>query len=462
MSLNRREFTASASLASLALAAGAAQAAEKDAGSSKKDGPLRVGFIGLGNRGDQVHDAFLQQSDVKITAVCDMYQPYLDFAASKVKEKQGHEPFATKDYKELLKRADVDAVAICTPDHWHGLMTAHALLADKDVYVEKPLGINIAEGRKLVDLAKARNKIVQVGIQRKSSALCREVVERIQAGDIGRVSVVRCFHVQNETPLGIGSPADSEPPPGFDWDAWQGPAKEHPYNKNRGFYRFRWFYDYSGGQLTNFGVHYLCLIHWALGVSAPHSVVAMGGKYVNFDNREVPDTLEVVWTYPTKQGDTLVTFSQFNATGQGGAARPCEIEFRGTKGTLYFTTSGYEIVPDNITPNEFPARSPIDRELERGYRKGSKPEIEPLKIAGKVLDGDHARNFVDAVKSRTEPSCPLEFGHRVTTAAQMANIALRTKQYLLWDAKKEQFTNNDAANAYLAAEYRKGYEWPKG
>ncbi|MGC4006254.1 MAG: hypothetical protein QM811_25305 [Pirellulales bacterium] len=190
------------------------------------------------------------------------------------------------------------------------------------------------------------------------------------------------------------------------------------------------------------------------------AVTAMGGKYVDYDNREVPDTLEVLWTYPTKAGDVLVTFSQFNANGAGGGARPCEVEFRGTKGTLYFTTSGYEIVPEAITPNEFPARTPLDRELERGYRKGAKAEIEPVKIAGRVLDADHARNFVDAIRKGVEPSCPLEFGHRVTSAAQLANIALRTKSYLEWDAVKERCLNNDAANALLDGEYRTPLKWP--
>src|SRR5205814_515625 len=121
-----------------------------------------------------------------------------------------------------------------------------------------------------------------------------------------------------------------------------GPAPFKPYNKNRTFYRFRWFYDYSGGQLTNFGVHYMASIHWALGLSAPQAVVAIGGKFANYDNREVPDTLEVMWHYP---GDTLVTFSQYNATAAPAPARPCELEFRGTKGTLYLDLHGDEIVP---------------------------------------------------------------------------------------------------------------------
>src|SRR5262249_48167147 len=219
----------------------------------------------------------------------------------------------------------------------------------------------------------------------RSSDYCKEAADLIRSGAIGHVTVARAFHVQNEWPQGIGRPADGDPPKDFDWDAWVGPAPLRKYNKNRTFYRFRWFYDYSGGQMTNFGVHYLDMIHWALGVTAPLSAVAMGGKFADYDNREVPDTMEGVWTYPAngkEKKPTLVTFSQFNATGATPAGRPCEIEFRGTRGTLYLFGRGYEVVPEVITPNEFSARTPLDRVTERNYRKGAKPVIEPKKGTG--------------------------------------------------------------------------------
>src|SRR5436305_7862488 len=298
--LTRRSFTTTAALTGL----GTALAADRVRGASER---VRLGFIGLGNRGDQVLDAFLQHKDADIVAVCDIYQPYLDFAAKKI----GTSPQQFHDYRKLLDRHGLDAVVVCTPDHWHALMTVHACQAGKDVYVEKPLSLCIAEGRRMAEAARSHKRIVQVGIQRRSSAWCKEAAEFIRGGGIGKVTVARCFHIQNEWPRGIGNPPDGEPPAGVDWDAWLGPAPKVRYNKNRTFYRFRWFYDYSGGQLTNFGVHYLDMIHWALGVNTPLSVVAMGGKYVMQDNREVPDTLEVMWTYPN---NTLVTFSQFNAT----------------------------------------------------------------------------------------------------------------------------------------------------
>lgn len=443
--MTRRTFTTTA-----AVAATTALSAGRVLGANER---VRVGFIGLGNRGDQVLSAFLEHKDCEVAAVCDIYQPYLDFASKKV----GTNPQQFTDYKKLLDKKDLDAVVIVTPDHWHALMSVEACAAGKDVYVEKPLSLCVAEGRAMVKAARDHKRVVQCGIQRMSSAFCQEAAEVIRSGGIGKVTAVRAFHVQNEWPKGIGSPPDEDAPKGFDWDKWLGPAPARKYNKNRTFYRFRWFYDYSGGQLTNFGVHYLAQIQASLGADAPKAVVALGGKFANYDNRDVPDTMEVLWHYP---GDTLVTFSQFNATGAQPAAKPCEIEFRGTKGTMYFRTKGYEIVPEVVTPNEFAARTPLDRTIEKGWRTGAKPQIEAKKVDGVIRDADHARNFLDCVKSRKAPTCDIEYGHRCTTAALVANIAHRTRTYLEWDAKAERFTNSEAANKLLSYEYRKPYTFP--
>ena len=443
--ITRRDFTKTAAAATTT-----ALSASRVWGANER---VRVGFIGLGNRGDQVLSAFLTHKDCDVVAVCDIYQPYVDFAAKKI----GTNPQQFSDYQKLLEKKDLDAVVIVTPDHWHALMCVEACAAGKDVYVEKPLSLCVAEGRAMVKAGREHKRVVQCGIQRMSSPMCQEAAEVIRSGGIGKVTAVRAFHVQNEWPKGIGSPPDGNPPAGFDWDKWLGPAPMRKYNKNRTFYRFRWFYDYSGGQLTNFGVHYLAQIQASLGVDAPKAVVALGGKFANYDNREVPDTMEVLWHYP---GDTLVTFSQFNATGAAPAAKPCEIEFRGTKGTMYFRPSGYEIVPEMVTPNEFAARTPIDRSVEKGWRTGAKAQIEAKKVDGVIRDADHARNFLDCVKSRKTPTCDVEYGHRCTTAALIANIAHRTKSYLEWDATVERFTNNEGANKLLSYEYRKPLKFP--
>ncbi len=366
--LSRREFVRATAAAGMSTAL----SARRVSGANDR---IRVGFVGLGNRGDQVLDAFLVHKDCQVVAVCDICPPYLDFAATKI----GGSPARFSDYRKLLDAKDVDAVAICTPDHWHALQMIQACQAGKDVYVEKPLSLCVEEGRQMVGAARKYNRVTQVGIHRRSAPFCQEAAAVVRSGALGRITVARCFHIQNEWPKGIGNPPDGRPPEGFDWDAWLGPAPMRPYNKNRTFYRFRWFYDYSGGQVTNFGVHYIDMIHSALGVDAPLAVTAMGAKLALDDNRDIPDTLEVLWTYP---GGTLVTFSQFNASAPPAGLRDGEIEFRGTKGTLYLRGDGYEVVPDSLTPNEFPARMPTDRALERGYRTGSRAGDRAARIPG--------------------------------------------------------------------------------
>jgi predicted dehydrogenase len=309
----------------------------------------------------------------------------------------------------------------------------------------------------MVEAARRHRRVTQVGLQRRSSPFVREACELVRGGGIGKVTVARAFHIQNEWPHGLGNPPDEPAPANLDWDAWLGPAPRRPYNRNRAFYRFRWFYDYSGGQLTNFGIHYLDVIHWALGQDAPRAVTAMGGKFAMTDNREVPDTLEVLWHYP---GDTLVTFSQFNTTAAPAGLRNGEIEFRGTLGTLYLQANGYEVVPDNLSPNEIPARTPVNRALERGYRTGSRPRITPRQARGRTETADHARNFLDCVRSRARCNCDIEQGHRDTTAAQIGNIAHQVRAYLEWDAGAERFTNHAAANRRLRYEYRPPYRLP--
>jgi predicted dehydrogenase len=444
--LTRRDFGKSAAFASAATAL----AASRTPGANAR---IRLGFIGLGNRGDQVLDAFLEHRDAEVAAICDIYQPYLDFAANKI----GTHPRQLRDYRRLLDMRDLDAVVICTPDHWHALQTIHACEAGKDVYVEKPLSLCVVEGRKMVEAARRHGRVTQVGLHRRSSGFVRQACELVRAGRIGKVTVARAFHIQNETPRGIGNPPDEPVPANLDWEAWLGPAPRRAYNRNRAFYRFRWFYDYSGGQLTNFGVHYLDVIHWALGQDAPRAVTAMGGKFALTDNREVPDTLEVLWHYPA---DTLVTFSQFNASAARAGVRGGEVEFRGTLGTLYLQGNGYEVVPENLTPNEFPAHTPVNRALERGYRTGARPQMQPQSVRGRADTSAHARNFLDCVRSRQRCTCDIEQGHRDTSAALIANIAHRTKSYLEWDASAERFTNNPAANRLLSYEYRAPYRLP--
>ena len=410
---------------------------------------VRLGLIGVGNRGDQVHTAFLEYSDQQVVAVCDLREDYMELAAKKSRTS----PASFKDYRRMLELRDLDAVVIATPDHWHALQTIDACHAGKDVYVEKPLSLTVVEGRKMVEAATRNKRVVQVGINRRSSKICHEAAELVRSGGIGRVTVARCEHVVNEWPLGIGNPPDEKPPAGVDWDLYLGPAPKAAFNQNRAFYRFRWFYHYSGGQLTNNGVHYLDMIQWALGHDAPLAVTAIGGKYAIEDNREIPDTMEVLWEYP---GKTLVIFSQFNCNSAPVRDRSHVLaEFRGTKGTLYAYDGSYEVVPEQNAAQAIPAANPLDRTTGKSYSASRQPAIEPLSVKGASNSTlAHVRNFLDCVKSRAKCNCDIETGHRSTTATILGNIAHRTESHLKWDRNAERFTNSEAANRLLHYNYR--------
>jgi predicted dehydrogenase len=411
---------------------------------------VRMGYIGLGNRGDQVHGGFLEHGDQQTVAVCDLRDDYMDFAIKKSRTT----PKKYTDYRQLLDDQDVDAVAISTPDHWHALMFVQACRAGKDVYVEKPLCLTVHEGRKMVDVARETKRVTQVGLNRRSAKVLQEGAELVRSGYIGEVTVAKGYNIRNEWPNGIGNPPNSPPPSEKEWDQWLGPAPYVPYNPNRSFYNFRWFYDYSGGQLTNFGVHYVDQIRWFLGKESPKSVMAMGGKFQVKDNREIPDTLEVVWDF----GGVLVMFCQVNANGAPGNIRNAEIELRGTKGTMYMNADSWEVVPEKVTEMAVPARTPLDRNVENAYTPSRKTLIEPRQAKGSAHPAAHARNFLDCVKSRAKCNSDILDGHVSTSATQIANIALRTHSVLDWDAKAEKFTNHAKANQYLSYSYRAPYK----
>ena len=412
---------------------------------------VRMGYIGVGNRGSEVHQAFLEYGDATTTAICDLRDDYLDYAAAKARTT----PKRYKEYKQLLDDKNVDAVMIASPDHWHALMFIDACNAGKDVYVEKPLSLTVVEGRKMVEAAARTGRVAQVGTHRRSSPFLKEVAEMVRAGEIGHVTMAKCYDINNEFPTGIGNPPGGPAPSDWEWDHWLGPAPKVPYNPNRTYYKFRWFYNYSGGQLTNYGVHYMDMIRWCLGQDAPRTVVALGGKFAVKDNREIPDTLEVVWEFG---GPTLVVFNQCNANGAPGNIRNSEIELRGTKGTLYLNEHEWEIVPEKFLETGRFARTPLDRTTERAQRAGRKAAMEPRKAEKRLnLTMLHARNFLDCVKSRGKCNADILTGHLSTSATLLGNIAHKTQSCLKWDAAKER-TGNPAADALLQYQYRAPYK----
>jgi predicted dehydrogenase len=410
-----------------------------------------MGYIGVGNRGDQVHTAFLEYGDCQTVAVCDLRDDYMDFAVKKSRAT----PKKYKEYKKLLEDQDVDAVVIATPDHWHALQFIDACEAGKDVYIEKPLSLTVVEGRKMVETAERTRRVVQVGTQRRSAQVVQAAVEFVRSGALGQVTVARCYDIQNEWPNGIGNPSDGPPPSEWEWDQWLGPAPKVPYNPNRTYYKFRWFYNYSGGQLTNFGVHLVDTIRWCLNLASPRKVTAIGGKYAVKDNRDIPDTLEVLWEY---DGPTLVAFAQINANAAPGNLQDAEMELRGTKATMYIHQDRWEVVPEGTTEMIKFALNPLDRVAPRAYARSKKPSAERKVVKGSVwADNAHARNFLDCVKSRAKCNADILTGHISTSACLIANIAHKTESTLKWDAGAERFTNNPDANRFLHYPYRAPY-----
>jgi predicted dehydrogenase len=439
--LTRRDFTRGAALATAA-------SYSKIMGANDR---VLVGYIGLGNRGDQVHDAFLETGSNETVAVCDLREDYMDFAIKKSRAN----PKKYKAYRDLLADNSVDAVVIATPDHWHALMMIDACNAGKDVYVEKPLSLTVVEGRRMVEVAERTKRVVQVGTQRRSSPFLKEAAEFVRGGGIGQVTMVSSSHIENQWPNGIGNPPDSSPPSEWEWDHWLGPAPMVPFNKNREFYKFRWFYNYSGGQLTNYGVHNVDMLRWCLGQDSPRSVTAVGGKYAVKDNREIPDTLQVIWEW---DGPTLMLFTHHDCNDSPVNAQGAEMELRGTKGTMYIHGSRWEVVPQKITEMPYFARTPVDREQERPYRPSKKAVIEPKMAKGTDSTVLHARNFLECIKSRGKCNADILTGHLSTSATLIGNIAYKTQSLLKWDARAERFTNNEGANRLLQYKYRAPYK----
>jgi predicted dehydrogenase len=412
---------------------------------------IRVGFIGVGNRGDQLLDAFGRQPDVEIAALCDVYEPYLQRDASAIHERykaMGRIPRMrttvpaavprVRDFRRLLERTDVDAVCIATPDHWHAAQTIQALQAGKDVYVEKPLTITLVEGRKMVDAQRRAGRVVQVGLNRRGSPVYQQLLPLVRDGLIGKVTLARAYRVDNMHPNGIGRMKPEAPPPGFDWDMWLGPRASRPYQFNIAPYRFRWWKDYSS-QMGNWGVHYMDAIRWLIGERAPAAVSAHGGRFVVDDDRTIPDTMETTFEMP---GGALVIFGIY----EGGGGNPIsggEIELVGTKGTLVASEDGWALRPSRA--GQFQDwKALVEPREARPAGAGAEASTERL-----------VRNFLDCVKSRGTPWCPLEEGHRSTSFAHLANIALETKTRIEWDADTEQAKGNAAANGLLHYEYRK-------
>lgn len=424
--MNRRDFTKR----TMAAGAGTALSRTRILGANDR---VNLGLIGCGDRGTDVWTRFLKQPDLQPVAVCDVYEPYLNRAAKAAATsslaKHG-------DFRRLLESKEVDAVLIGTPDHWHALQTILACEAGKDVYCEKPLSLTIREGRKMVEAARRHNRVVQTGSQQRSGLHYQEAVRLIQQGGIGAVHKITAGYTRNAMPgfkpeevLGPGK----ECPKDLNWDMWLGPAPAAPYDPFRCHYHFRWFWDYSGGQMTNWGAHNLDIARWALNARGPVSVSAYGGRYEIKDGGQTPDVQEVLYNF----SDCIVSWTgrEVNRT------RDEYLVFHGTKGTLNIMRNGYTIEPET-------------------WRKREKPEIEPATMKGDPNESQalHIRNFLDCIKSRKRPIADVEEGHLTAVMCHLGNIATRLGRSLKWDADREQFVGDREADQMLFRPYRKPWK----
>ncbi|MGH9663206.1 MAG: Gfo/Idh/MocA family protein, partial [Bryobacteraceae bacterium] len=390
------------------------------------NGRIRMGVVGCGGRGHEDLRTFLKQPDVEPVAICDVYDKFRERGVAMTEGRAK----GLKDFRKLLEQKDIDAVLVATPDHWHALVTVAACEAGKDVYCEKPLALSVGEGRKMVEAARRHKRVVQTGSQQRSGSHYAQAVKLIQDGGIGEVHRIRAGMQRNIYPGLKPTELAGGLTPALDWDMWLGPAPKIPFDPFRCIYNFRWFWDYSGGQMTNWGAHHLDIARWIVGAVAPSEVSGFGGRYALIDGGQTPDVQEVTYQFPK----VVVSWTSSEiAEGKGFT-----LDIYGTKGMLTLLRSGFHVKP----------------EMTGSSKSNRHPAMEALEVKGGNLNDAHARNFLDCVKSRQRPNADVEEGHRSAVMCHLGNISMRLGRSLKWDAETEQVTGDAEANGWLTRPYR--------
>ncbi|VTR97505.1 Gfo/Idh/MocA family protein [Tuwongella immobilis] len=418
---NRREFLGSAlGAAGFAMSLPALTYQHAFCADTPPSESIRMASIGVGGQGKSNLKAFLK----RVVAVCDVDSKRLAEAADTVKKANG-DCGAEKEYRRLLDRKDIDAVIVSTPDHWHALPTIDACLAGKDVYCEKPLTLTIAEGQAMVKAARQTNRIVQTGSQQRSDDRFRQACELVRNGVLGKIHTVKVGIPK----VNFSGPAvaDSDAPAELDYDLWLGPAPKRPYNSKRVHYLFRFFWDYSGGQMTNFGAHHLDIAQWGLGMdeSGPIAVEAKA-KFHPQKWYEVPEHFEAIYTYA---GGIKLICSQ---------SLPGGTEFIGEKGSIFVTRGKITGTPEELLKAKLPA--------------------DATKL---YVSKNHHQNFLDCIRSRKLPICDVAIGHRSATVCHLGNIAIRLGRAIQWDPKTETIVGDSDAAAWVARPYRAPWKLPE-
>lgn len=415
---SRRQFLAGASLG----LAGLLWGAKSSKGQAAPSDRITIACLGVGGMGGGHLGQLLGMSEVEVTAVCDVDQTRLDKAVGRTKGRaKGYQ-----DYRELLADAECDAVCIASPDHWHATLAIAAMSAGRDVYVEKPLAHNVGEGQAMVLAARAHDRVVQLGTQQRAGEQWRHCVELIQSGVLGEVKHVRAFIPPSR--LSRWAP-DAPPPAGLDWDLWQGPAPSHDYNVNRCHGVWRYFWDYGGGQMTDWGVHHIDIVQWAMGQDRPRTIEARGTYYPGVYG-QTPYELEVHYEYDGFRLD----WTQLAGQRVDPEWHTNGIYFYGSDANLYIDRQGYKLWPDSF------------REPPLGFGDVHLPRV-----------ASHWHNFLECVRTRQRPASDVAIGHRSTTTAMLGNIAFRCGRKLHWDGDAEHFLGDPAADRLLTRTPRAPY-----
>jgi predicted dehydrogenase len=401
---------------------------------------LNIGAVGIKGMGWADVSAARKIPGVNLVAICDIDKSVIDQRLNGL-QKEGVDTSKIKvysDYRKLLEQKDIDAVIIGTPDHWHALIMIDACQAGKDVYCEKPVGNSIGECRSMVSAAEYYKKVVQAGQWQRSQQHFKDAVDFVQSGQLGMIRTVKVWCYQ-----GWMSPqpkvADSAPPPGVDYDMWLGPATKRPFNASRFHFHFRWFWDYAGGLMTDWGVH--LLDYGLLGMKAefPKTIAALGGRFAYPDlAQETPDTLTTLYEF---DGFNMVWDSAMGIDN-GSYGKDHGIAYIGNNATLVLYRGGWEVIEEKNSKN-----------------KVSKPFTKPSENGLQA----HMQNFVDVVKSRKveDLKCSIQAGSHVATVAQMGNIAYLTGQKLTWDKANGAFTDEAVNTKYMMKEYHNGWKLPR-
>jgi predicted dehydrogenase len=417
-------------------------------GATAPSNRIHVACIGTGNQGIGIMRRFLNNDDVQVVAVCDVntgsygYKSEDQYLGREPAREEVEQYYAKKagsgtyrgcrghnDFREVLASDDVDAVTVVVPDHWHAIMTIGAAEAGKDIYCEKPLSLTIAQGRAMVDAVQRHKRILQTGSMERSNPLNRHVCQLVRDGRIGEVRRVTT-NVGYNNKVGPGPGWKPMPvPEGFDYDMWLGPAPRAPYHKDRCLYRFRFHYDYSGGQVTNFGAHSNDLAQWGLGMddSGPVAIEFVDAKWLP-QGSLFNTALETEFLCRYANGIELTCKTN---------ERPVGVRFEGTEGMI--EVSAYPWVarsePEALITDAFPA--------------------------GKIrFDATtaHVRNFLDCVRSRQQPVAPVEVGHRSASVCHLGNVAIRLGRDVAWDPQQERFQDDDEANEMLTRPLRSPWQ----